>query len=336
MLPEIRVNALTGDRVIVAPLRERRPGALRRPGTLAPPSELLCPFCPGNEDETTAELFRIPGGEAPGDWRVRVFANKYPVLVTAERRGADAAYDPLYEKQPAVGRHEVIVETPAHDRHFTEFGDRELLDVLRTYRSRFAVAAADARVGHVVIFRNQGELANASISHPHSQLAGLRFVPAAATRVLERSEKYLDSNGRNLLIDIAAGEIIAKPSRLVATQERFVSFVPFAPAHEFEVWVAPRFLPPRFDLVDDATLQDLGIALRSALRALRGGLDDPDYNYIFHVPPLVEHAESVVPWYIQIIPRLTPVAGFELGVGVQIVVNTPETAAQRLRETLRA
>ncbi len=234
--------------------------------------------------------------------------------------------------EPALGKHEVIIEHPRHDRLFTEFGDEELLRVMQAYRDRFASAAADPRVRHVVIFRNQGKLANATILHPHAQLAALSFVPSHVKGVLERSLEHRGAGGHALLFDIVQEEV-EQGARVILATRRFAAFVPYAPSHDFEIWVAPRFVPPRFDSVDDETLLEFGQALHGALEALHTALAGPDYNYVLHTPPLLG-TESALPWYVQIIPRRTLSAGFELGVGVQIVVTLPEHAAARLREGL--
>ncbi|KPK75452.1 MAG: hypothetical protein AMS25_18310 [Gemmatimonas sp. SM23_52] len=328
---ELRTDPLTGDRVIVAPGRADRPlplgGSAERPRP--PRSDPTCPFCPGNEAETTTELYRLPPGEGTG-WRLRVFANKYPALSASVPREFAAPSGP-WESEPAPGRHEVIVETRRHDLSMTELSDSELFEVLRTYRGRFAEAAADPQIKHVVIFRNQGPLANASIFHPHSQLVGLPFVPSLVARKLERSRAH--STERATLLTLV-GQEVEDSSRLIETTDRYATYVPYAAAHDHEVWVAPRFLPARFDHSDDGTLQGFGVALRRALAVVAEGLNDPDYNFILHTPPLLEHAEDVLPWYGQIIPRQTVAAGFELAVGVRIVQTRPEEAAARLRTAL--
>jgi UDPglucose--hexose-1-phosphate uridylyltransferase len=333
--PEIRINALTGVRVIVAPHRAGRPNL---PDHSGKPEELPnydpgCPFCPENEKRAATEVYRDPPGQDPlsAGWRVRVVKNKYPALVEDGKMGGLERGRYRYA-EAALGRHEVIIEHAHHDKPFTEYEDDELLRVMQAYRDRFAAAAADDRIRHVVIFRNQGRMANATIMHPHSQLAALSFVPPHVKHVLERSLEHRGAGGHALLFDIVQEEVENR-DRLVAASKRFASFVPFAPTHDFEIWVAPRFVPQRFDRADDETLAEFGEALRQALTALDRSLGGPDYNFVLHTPPLLG-TESAMPWYVQIIPRLTLAAGFELGVGVQIIVTPPEDAAARLRESL--
>lgn len=328
----------------MAPGRARRPGG-RRPA--APREQGLtfdpsCPFCPGNESATPPELYRAPEVDA-GDWSVRVVSNKYPALaasleaVGAAEAGAAGAAGLAAERlegaEPALGRHEVIIETPVHDRDFTELDDAELLEVMRAYRARYAEAATDERIEHILIFRNSGPLANASLPHPHSQFVGLSFVPPAVAARLERSRQHREREGRPLFSDLVEGEL-RSGARVVEAGDRLVSFVPYAPNHDYEIWVAPRLLPPRFQESDEPLLLALGRGLRRALAALGAALGDPDYNLILHFPPLVSGAAESLPWYVQIVPRITVTAGFELGLGVHILVTTPEAAAEALRDGL--
>jgi UDPglucose--hexose-1-phosphate uridylyltransferase len=291
-------------------------------------------FCPGNEAQTTEELYRLPGQRAAdgSGWRVRVVGNKYPVLLeeVAAEVGEPSA---IGQVEPAVGRHEVIVETPIHDADLARFSSDEMLEVLQACRERFTAAAADPRVEHVVIFRNQGRLAHASLTHPHTQLAGLPFVPPIVANVLERSRTHTASGGAVLLHEMVEAEV-EDGARLVEATEWLATFVPFAAAHDHEIWIVPRRLPPRFDRVDDRGLRRLGDALRRATRVLAVALGDPDYNLILHTAPLSRASEQLLPWYLQIIPRCGVSAGIEMGIGVRILTTAPETAAERLRSAL--
>lgn len=321
--------------MIIASNRAVRPNLPKYAGEKEglPGYESSCPFCRGNERQAAAEVYRRPASRDPmsPDWAVRAVQNKYPALMAMGGQVAQPAGRYRYS-EPALGKHEVIIEHPRHDKAFTDLDDDELLQVMQAYRDRFASAAADPRIRHIVIFRNQGKLANATILHPHAQLAALCFVPSHVKRVLERSLEHRGAGGHALLFDIVQEEV-EHGDRLILATRRFAAFVPYAPAHDYEIWVAPRFVPPRFDSVDDGTLLEFGQALRSALGALHSALAGPDYNYVLHTPPLLG-TESALPWYVQIIPRRTLAAGFELGVGVQIVVTLPEQAAARLRDGL--
>ncbi len=233
---------------------------------------------------------------------MRVVENKYPALVGDFVGDGGLGAGELMQGMPALGRHEVIVEGRLHSRGVLEQSDFEMLEVMQAYRERFLAAAADPLVKHVVIFRNHGAMANASIAHPHAQLAGLDFVPPVVDRKLERSREHVRGGGRALLLDLVGAEV-ADGSRLIGLTDRFATFVPFAPTYEYEMWVAPRIELPGFDGVEDDALLEFGAALRRGLAAMEEALDGPDYNYILHTPPTRGAGDGVLPWYCQIIPR---------------------------------
>ncbi len=339
-MPEVRHNPLTGDQVIVAPERATRPNAPRPQGTREQhlTFDPSCPFCPGNEKRTPPELFRHPAlPESGPDWQVRVVPNKYPAFHGDAGTTSKDSDSPFEHAEPAVGRHEVIIETPFHNRDLMALDDDAMLEVMRVYRARYAAAVADDRVRHILIFRNFGKMANASLEHPHSQFVGLPFVPPRIAARLERSRRYHEQGGGGgggtLLLDMVADEI-RQEQRLVETTERLATFVPYAANHDFETWIAPRTAVPPFEAAEDRTLAELGRALRRALAAQDEALGGPDYNFLLHTAPLEPGASDVLPWYIQIVPRVMVTAGFELGLGVHILIVTPEAAAQRLREGL--
>ncbi len=335
-MPEVRYNPLTGDQVVVAPERATRPNAPRPQGSREQhlTFDPSCPFCPGNERQTPPELFRHPAiPESGPDWSMRVVPNKYPAFPADAGTVATGSGSPFEHAEPAVGRHEVIIETPVHNRDLMALDDAAMLEVMRVYRARYAAAAADDRVRHILIFRNFGKMANASLEHPHSQFVGLPFVPPRVAGRLERSRRYRQQEGGTLLLDMVADEI-RQEQRLVEKTERLATFVPYAANHDFEAWIAPRTAVPAFEASDDETLAELGRALQRALAAQDQALGRPDYNFLLHTAPLEPGAADVLPWYIQIVPRVTVTAGFELGLGVHILIITPEAAAQRLREGL--
>lgn len=340
--------------MIVAPRRASRPQdyAQGRPERDHREFDPTCPFCPGNESETPGEVMRIPAGGT--EWRVRVVPNKYPVLVTErmsgggpspEVRADEAAIDAgdtvasstsrtrLLRARPAVGRHEVIIETPHHSRGLDELDEGDLMDVLRAYRARVGAAARDERVKHVIVFKNQGVIGGASIAHPHAQLAGLPLVPPQVQRAVDRSLAHLRTAGGSLLREMVEEEVEAG-TRLLEATDHYAAYLPFAGANAYEIWVAPRSEPERFDRLGDERLLAFGRMVKDVLGRMRAALDDPDYNLILQLPPYTrEGDESGLSWYAQILPRLTPIAGFEIGAGVRINPSRPEEAAERLRRT---
>ena len=298
-----------------------------------PTYEADCPFCAGNESMTPRELHREPEDSEGSDWRVRVVLNKYPMLALDDP-GLAQETDGLFRATGAGGVHDVIIESPRHDAEYTDLDAEGVLAIWRTYRARFGAVTADAATRHVVIFRNHGPMANASLPHLHSQLVALRFVPPAIEAIVERSRAHFRSRSRRaLLTDVLEAEI-DNGARIVCQDGNLVSFVPFAAAHDYEVWIASREAPGRFDEVSDAELARVGKAVRHALGALASVLDAPDYNMVLQTPPLVDGADEVLPWFVRIIPRLAAGAGLELGTGLDVISVAPESAAAELRAAI--
>lgn len=326
--PRIRHDALTDTPVIVAPGRGRRPGATVAPEQSARPErDPSCPFCPGNEQETPPEILRVSADDEP--WRLRVIPNKYPAV--AEPLTPDVTSLEEEPGVPAEGIHEVIIESPNHAARFHRLDDRALLEVWRAYRSRFAAAAANLMVRHVMLFRNEGHRAGATLAHPHAQIVALPLAPPRAQAALQRSRRHIAEQGESLLLAQAELEL-NEGLRLVEEGRNLIAFVPFAPSFDYEVWVVPKATPPRFDRVGDDLLEEAARTVRRCLGALAAALDEPDYNLILQTPPLVPAAEEALPWYVRIIPRTSGTAGFEIGAGIRILTVTPEAAAERLRE----
>jgi UDPglucose--hexose-1-phosphate uridylyltransferase len=317
--------------VIVAPVRGARPGArpARAPAT-TPHWDPSCPFCPGNEDQTPPEIVRFPAGDQP--WRLRVIPNKYPAV--AAPVNLDASPEPEELGRIAAGVHEVIIETPDHAARFHRLDSGTLMEVWRAYRSRFAAAVENPLVRQVILFRNQGPLANATLEHPHAQLVGLPFAAPQTEAALEHSLRHRAEETRPLLLAQAELELEAG-TRLVGEGRDLLAYVPYAPSFDYEIWVVPRAMPPRFDRVGDALLEETARLVGRCLRALAAALGEPDYNLILQAPPLVAEAEEVLPWYGRIIPRISGTAGFEIGAGIRILTVDPETAAMRLRDALQ-
>lgn len=322
MSSELRRDATTDDWVVLAPGRSARPHAPEAgPGA-------GCPFCPGNESPSDRELFRLGDGNA---WRVRVLENRYPVL-TPDAAGAARLDDPFTAARPGTGRHEVVVEHPAHDWDLARASDAEVHDVLLAYRERYR-ALRDTDVQSITIFRNHGPGAGTSLAHPHSQVIAAPIVPPLTRRRLAVARRRYDELGRCPYLELGDREI-ADGRRLVAVTDRVVAFEPFAAAAAYETWILPRFHEAAFGTVSEQTLAELAGVLGAVCRALAAVLDDPDYNLVVHsAPPAEEHQHHFL-WHLRITPRTTTPAGFELGTGLAVNAVPPEAAAGRLRAAL--
>ena len=334
-MSRIRQDPTTKEWVIVASERARRPHDSRRP---RPPrhakaADPACPFCPGQEAATPPELMRIPAGDGTG-WAVRVIANKFPVLdgraVPARRE-----YGPLFREMDGAGHHEVIVETPVHDRKIARMVDAEVEAILRAYQARLHALARDPHLKLIIVFKNHGETAGTSLTHPHSQLVATPVAPAQIRRKYEVAIAHYDDTGRCLYCDLVEAELRAR-ERIVWETDAFVVFEPFASRVPFETWIAPKRHQPSFARVSAEDLAALATVLRRTLAALDAELGDHDFNYVLHTAPTGDENKDYYLWHIQILPRLTTSAGFELGSGMFVTTVLPEESAAALRDAFRA
>ena len=330
-MPELRKDPVVGRWVIIATERGARPSDFSTP--TEPPDRGFCPFCEGNEDKTPREIMalRDPGTDPDGPgWRVRVVPNKYPALQVEGALGK--APHGLFDTMNGIGAHEVIIESSQHHTKLTQLPLKRTEDMLWVYRDRLIDLKRDRRFAYGMIFKNVGSAAGASLEHTHSQLIVTPIVPDLINREMNGSKQYYDYRGRCLFCDIVSQEI-AEGSRIVVEDENFVSFTPFASRFPFEMWLMPKTHQSHFENVQRLGIDELADVLRRSLMKLEGALEDPPYNYIIHTGPFTESDLDTYHWHIEIIPRLTKVAGFEWGTGFYINPVAPEDAAEFLRQS---
>jgi len=339
-LSELRWDPLKMSWVIIANERGRRPRDFileRETVHLA-----ACPFCAGNEAKTPGELFAVrPGGgpaNGPG-WKVRVIPNKYPILRIEgqlDKKGVGH-----YDTINGIGAHEVIIETPDHDRHLADLSAAEITDVLRAYRSRMLDLRRDGRFRYLLIFKNHGLEAGANVPHSHSQLLAVPVTPTVVATKLSVCREYYERKERCLICDLTDQEV-ADGRGVVRDDGHFVVFAPFASCHPFELRIVPRRHCHDFGLLDDGALALLAETLKDTLLRLRAVLRDPAYNFVLHnAPPMHPRLGkpdywSSLPydyhWHIELVPHLIRPAGFERGTGFYMNPAPPEAAARFLRE----
>jgi UDPglucose--hexose-1-phosphate uridylyltransferase len=326
-LPELRIDPLTGLRVIVAGERGTRPGAFLDVAPRAPIDPESDPFAAGHEDHTPPEIYAL---RDDGTWRVRVVPNLYPALAPGGET-ADGGGDPLaggrgepdlFASRPAVGAHEVVVNAPDPVTSLAELTAEQVETAMSVWRERMRAHAPAAYV-HVIV--NEGKEAGASLPHTHAQLYALPFVPAAVARERERFTAYWDrTQGRNLLEDLVQEEV-RRRERIVAIDHEAVAIAPFASRVPFHVLLAPRRPAARFS--DEGPLG--GRLLHQVLNRLRAALGSlPPLNMWVRTAP---RDAAHFCWRIEIMPRLAQLAGLEIGTGVHLNVLAPEDAAERLR-----
>jgi UDPglucose--hexose-1-phosphate uridylyltransferase len=326
-MPELRHNVITREWVIIASERAKRPDQFARKGEKKPlPSyDPGCPFCPGNEAMTPPETYRVPGTTG---WRVRVTPNKFAALAyEGERRRTIKG---IRRMVTGVGIHEVIIETPEHGKATALLQDRDVETTIQTYLHRFRYASADPRVEQVTIFKNYGEQAGTSLEHPHSQMIATPIITTQLRDRLAHALEHFDEYGECIFCRVLQQEL-QEGVRVVLETEHFVSFVQFATLTPFSMLVMPRRHMACFAEINDAEAADLARNLRCTLAKLYYGLRDPDFNYTIRTGPKEYTGVKYYHWYVSIIPRLTRMAGFELGSGMFINVSLPEQDAKFLQ-----
>ncbi len=327
-MPEMRQNRFTKEWVIIATERAKRPEELSVKRTTAPlPSySPTCPFCPGNEAMAPPEVFRIAGSD--GKWRVRVTPNKFAALSRdgqPERKFARSR-----RTINGVGIHDVIIEGTDHALTMAFFSDDQLADVLRTYKSRYDEVSADPRIAHVTIFKNHGLAAGTSLEHPHSQLLATPVMSHQVRGRLLEALRHYDEYGECIFCEVIREEL-AEQHRIVVVTDHFVAMEPFASPTPFCTHIYPLRHMASFGHISGPEIVDLARVLRRVLAKLYVGLHDPDFNYTIRTAPAENAGVTYYHWYVSIIPRLTRVAGFELGSGMFINTVLPEAAAEFLR-----
>lgn len=328
-MSELRLNVISNEWVIIATERATRPHefagrAGNRP--VLPAYRDNCPFCPGNEHLATAEICRT--GEPGGAWRTRVVPNKFPALQPAGI--PERTFDGVFRSISGVGIHEVIIEHARHDAVMALMTVDEIAEILQVYRTRYRVIQNDPRVAAITVFKNHGARAGTSLEHPHSQLIATPVVPPQARVRLERAMRYYDEFGACIVCQMLAQELTAA-QRVVVASDYFVSFIPYAALSPFHTWIFPRRHCPSFADVADSELLDLARNLKEYLGKLYHGLHNPDFNLTIRSLPGYEHADYLH-WYMSVVPRVSNVAGFELGSGIFVNTALPEHSAAFLRD----
>ena len=342
-MPELRKDPISDRWVVISTERGRRPSDFGTVSVAAEQAEAkFCPFCEGNESKTPSEIiaWRRPSTlpNSPG-WDVRVIPNKFPALIIegeVNRTGMG-----IFDMMSGIGAHEVIVETPHHNENIPDLSDEHVEKILWAYKQRILDLEKDKRFRYILVFKNYGTAAGASLSHPHSQLIATPITPRYIKLELTCARDYFQEKERCIFCDMIRQELGAG-ERLVYENEYFVAFTPFASRFPFEIWLLPRRHEHGFQIMPDEERLQLARCLKDILTRLRKTLNDPPYNYVVHTAP------NPVPragkpdywgtiqydfhWHIEIIPRLTKQAGFEWGSGLYINPTAPEEAAKYLRE----
>ncbi len=331
-MSELRQDPITKEWVIIATDRARRPHEFRSrtAGPEVPASATTCPFCPGNENMTPSEVAAYRNGDKDGPgWWVRVVPNQFPALSPEAHNGRNE--DPFSRLIPGVGRHEVIIETPEHASPFALMSDRQAEEVVLMYHDRHLALRKDPAVKAMILFKNKGQAAGTSLEHPHAQIIGTPVVPGHIRNKCAEATRYYDETGRCIYSDLVERERKAQ-QRIVFDSEEFVAFHPFASRSPFETWIAPKRHAPSFGQISIESAKRFAHALKAILLKIYRHLDDPDYNIVFYSAPIEDENKPYFLWHVWIIPRLTTVAGFEMGSGIYINTALPEETAAYMND----
>jgi len=330
---DLRQDPTTREWVIIAKERAKRPHDFACQQTKSEPPDFSpsCPFCPGNEAMTPPETLAYRDHETQ-NWRARAFANRFPALAP-KRRIMKRAQAGFFFGMNGIGVHEVIVETPQHNKPLALMADSEVADVLLAYQERYNVLIRMRFVKSISVFKNHGPLAGMSLEHPHSQLVATPVVPRHIAMRHKVAISYYKNTGKCLYSDLADHELRVG-ERVVMETERFVVFHPFASHRPFETWIMPRMHQPCFSNASAEDLGNLAHVLRITLLKLHRALNNPDFNYVIDTAPLGNGEKDYYLWYMRIMPRLsaTEVAGFEIESGIYINPAVPEQTARLMRE----
>ncbi|MFA5069226.1 MAG: galactose-1-phosphate uridylyltransferase [Candidatus Omnitrophota bacterium] len=298
-----------------------------------------CPFCPGNErltpPEVDADRPSASGADTPG-WVTRTVPNKFPALKNEpdlERSGIG-----VFDMMNGIGEHEVIIEDTDHNKQLADLSIEQIKRIIYVYKRRSIELGRDERFKYVLIFKNYGLAAGASLEHSHTQLISLPIVPKRVMEELECAQRYYDYKERCVFCDIARQELDYR-HREICENDDFVAFCPFASRSPFEISIIPRRHQAYFTNISDGQIENFARILKEILMRVRQALHNPPYNFIIHTTPLNGNNSSndfhvYYHWHVEVMPKLSKIAGFEWGSGFYINSTSPETASRYLREAV--
>jgi UDPglucose--hexose-1-phosphate uridylyltransferase len=330
-MSELRKDPVTGRWVIISTERRKRPTDFRLESVRITPDP-ACPFCEGHEHMTPRELLAHrhngSGPNTPG-WDLRVVPNQFPVLRV--EGGLDRQAEGLFDKMNGIGAHEVIIESPRHEETLATLEDGAVEQVLLAFRERVQDLKQDRRFRYIIIFKNHGAAAGASVDHSHSQLIALPIVPREVRDEVDGARAHFAAKERCVFCDIVRQES-QDGRRLIAENADMVAVAPYAPRFPFETWILPKRHQALYEDAPRHEYASLARLLADILRRMNRSLRFPPYNLLIHSAPLAEPAGDFYHWHVEVIPTLTKVAGFEWATGFYLNPTAPEEAAQVLRE----
>ncbi|MEK7376950.1 MAG: galactose-1-phosphate uridylyltransferase [Candidatus Margulisiibacteriota bacterium] len=334
-MPELRQNPATKEWVIIAKERARRPddfASQKAKEEEKPEDKKNCVFCSGNEGQTPKEItaYRSFGTkpDTPG-WWIRVVPNKFAALVFEGSTKRIKDYD-FFKHMDGIGSHEVIIETPDHDLHIATMDQKQAEEIFLAYRQRYIFLSKNFNFETITIFRNHGKSAGTSIKHPHSQIIAAPVTPTHVRHRLEEAMRYFDDEGQCVYCDMISKEKEVS-ERIVLETDNFICFEPYAARSPFETYILPKNHQACFKDISKDESKEFAYIARNTLIKIHKSLNNPDYNYLISSSPPQEANEEYYHWHMKIVPKVSAVAGFELGSGIFINTVIPEEAAKFLK-----
>ena len=332
-MSELRQDPATKRWVIIASERARRPHQFVATANRAPVPEYdpSCPFCPGNEGKTPPEVYAVRSdgsADSPG-WSVRVVPNRFAAL---------SPDTPLEIRRPDIctsiggyGAHEVIIEAPQHNLTLATMPRAHVEQVVAATLHRLTTLGRNRSFAYVAKFRNHGAAAGTSLVHPHSQIIATPIVPAEVRNEIEEARRFYDDRVHCVYCTIIAEEM-EEGRRVVLEAPEYIVITPFASRFPFELMIIPREHASSFLMGHHQSTAWIAEALHRTVRLLYLAANNPDYNLVIHTTPLRDTCEDYYHWHVEVLPRLTTPAGFELGTGMYITTAVPEETAEYLRD----
>jgi UDPglucose--hexose-1-phosphate uridylyltransferase len=330
-MSEFRRDPLSGGWVIIAENRAGRPDEFRQTPRVR--TAVACPFCSGHERETPEAVAVYPASASPpasACWQVRVVPNKFPAVWFAAPAGGEAAKSS--EKQSAQGAHEVIIESPQHVVSLADTTDQQARLTFLAYQDRLRHWRSDSRLAYGLVFKNARAEGGASLEHAHSQLIATPMLPDVVATEARHCKQFSEEESKCLLCDLAAQELASR-DRLVHETQHLVAICPCGSRFPFEVLVLPKEHASYFEEVEGGVRDELAFLVRDLIARLESLLHEPAYNFWIHTAPWSggDFVHDSFHWHLHLAPRLTRLAGFELGAGYFINPVSPEKAAGDFR-----
>ncbi len=329
-MPELRKDPVIGRWVIISTARGKRPVPhLEKEAEES--DDAFCPFCYGNEGITPLEILAYrPAHEAENSptWSLRVVPNKFPALQIEGELSRQG--EGMYDKMNGIGAHEVVIESPDHHAPLSALSLRQIEDLFWAFRDRILDLKKDSRFRYILVFKNHGASAGASLPHSHSQIIALPIVPKRALEELQGARQHYELKERCIYCDIIHQES-EQQNRVIFENDQFLTIAPYAPRFPFETWILPKKHRASFEQAENGTFASLAEAMKDILSRMSVVLNNPHYNFTIHNAPFETDCASYFHWHIEIMPKLSLVAGFEWGSGFYINSTPPEEAAEELR-----